>query len=69
MFNIAAYWNNALYFWSVRDVLKSIPITSGLPDFTHVTGSTPQIGLPGAGVSVSSNGTTPGSAIVRTITA
>ena len=49
------------------DVLKSIPITNGLPDFTHVTGSTPQIGFPGAGVSVSSNGTTAGSAIVWAI--
>ena len=67
MFNIAAYWNNTLYFWGVNDVLKSIPITNGLPDFTHVTGSTPQIGFPGAGVSVSSNGTTPGSAIVWAI--
>ena len=67
MFNTAAYWNNTLYFWGVSDVLKSIPITSGLPDFTHVTRSTPQIGFPGAGVSVSSNGTTAGSAIVWAI--
>ena len=67
MFNTAAYWNNTLYFWGVRDVMKSIPITSGLPDFTHVTRSTPQIGFPGAGVSVSSNGTTAGSAIVWAI--
>ncbi len=64
MFNTAAYWNNTLYFWGVSDVLKSIPITNGLPDFTHVTRSTAQIGFPGAGVSVSSNGTTAGSAIV-----
>ena len=64
MFNISAYWNDTLYFWGVDDVLKAIPITGGLPDFTSVTGSTPQIGFPGAGVSVSSNGTTPGSAIV-----
>jgi len=67
MFNIGAYWNNTLYFWGVQDVLKSIPITNGLPDFTHTTGSTPQIGFPGAGVSVSSNGTTAGSAIVWAI--
>ena len=38
MFNAPAYWNNTLYFWGVSDVLKSIPITNGLPDFTHVTG-------------------------------
>ena len=37
MFNLAAYWNNTLYFWGVQDVLKSIPITNGLPDFTHIT--------------------------------
>jgi hypothetical protein len=67
MFNTAAYWNNTLYFWGVHDVLKSIPITNGLPDFTHVTESSPQIGLPGAGVSVSSNGTTQGSAIAWAI--
>ena len=65
--NIAAYWNNTLYFWGVQDVLKSIPIANGLPDFTHITGSTPQIGFPGAGVSVSSNGTTSGSAIIWAI--
>ncbi len=67
MFNIAAYWNNTLYFWGVKDVLKSIPITNGLPDFTHITGSTPLINFPGVGVSVSSNGTTAGSAIVWAI--
>jgi hypothetical protein len=67
MFNTAAYWNNTLYFWGVQDVLQSIPITNGLPDFTHGTGSSPQIGLPGAGVSVSSNGTTAGSAILWAI--
>ena len=67
MFNIAAYWNNTLYFWGVKDVLKSIPTTNGLPDFTHITGSTPLINFPGVGVSVSSNGTTAGSAIVWAI--
>ena len=67
MFNIGAYWNDTLYFWGANDVLKSIPISNGLPDFTHITGSTPQIGFPGAGLSVSSNGTTAGSAIVWAI--
>ena len=46
MFNMPAYWNNTLYFWGTNDVLKSIPVTNGLPDFTHVTGSTPQLGFP-----------------------
>jgi hypothetical protein len=67
MFNIGAYWNSTLYFWGASDVLKSIPIANGLPDFTHITGASPQIGFPGAGVSVSSNGTTAGSAIVWAI--
>jgi hypothetical protein len=67
MFNTAAYWNNTLYFWGVQDVLQSIPITSGLPDFTHVTASSTQINFPGAGLSVSSNGTTAGSAILWAI--
>jgi hypothetical protein len=64
MFNGPAYWNNTLYFWGVNDVLKSIPIANGLPDFTHITGSTPVINFPGAGVSISSNGTTAGTGIV-----
>jgi hypothetical protein len=67
IFNSAAYWNSTLYFWGVGDVLKSIPITNGLPDFTHVTGSSPLVTFPGAGISVSSNGTTAGSAIVWAI--
>jgi hypothetical protein len=67
MFNLGAYWNNTLYFWGVQDVLKSIPITNGLPDFKHITLSTPELRFPGAGLSVSSNGTTPGSAIVWAI--
>jgi len=67
MFNVPAYWNNTLYFWASGDVLKSIPITNGLPDFTHVTGSTPQLGFPGAGLSISSNGTIAGTGIVWAI--
>jgi hypothetical protein len=67
MSNAPTYWNNTLYFWGVSDVLKSIPITNGLPDFTHITGSTPVINFPGAGVSVSSNGTTAGTGIVWAI--
>ena len=67
MFNIAAYWNNTLYLWGVNDILKSIPITGGLPDFTHTGGGTFSIGFPGAGLSVSSNGTTAGTGIVWAI--
>jgi hypothetical protein len=67
MFNIGAYWNETLYFWGVHDVLKSIPVTNGIPDFTHIVQGTPTIGFPGAGVSVSSNATTAGSAILWAI--
>ena len=67
MFNVPAYWNNTLYFWGSNDVLKSIPVTNGLPDFTHVTGSSPLINFPGAGLSISSNGTTAGTGIVWAI--
>ena len=56
-------------FWGANDVLKSIPITNGLPDFTHLTGNSPVVNFPGAGLSVSSNGTTTGSAIVWAIDA
>jgi hypothetical protein len=67
MFNIAAYWNNALYLWPVNNILKSIPVTNGLPDFTHTSGGPFSIGFPGAGLSVSSNGTTAGTGIVWAI--
>ena len=67
MFNSPVYWNNTLYFWGVTDVMKSIPITNGLPDFTHVTRGSIGTDFPGAGISVSSNGTTAGSAIVWAI--
>src|SRR5579864_6454691 len=60
MFNIAAYWNNTLYFWGVNDVLVSFPVTNGLPDFTHGSGGAVVLGFPGAGLSVSSNGATAG---------
>ena len=64
MFNIAAYWNNTLYFWGFNDVLVSYPVSNGLPDFTHGSGGAVVLGFPGAGLSVSSNGTTAGTGIV-----
>ncbi len=67
MFNAPTYWNDTLYFWGAKDVLKSVPIANGLPDFAHFTASTPFITFPGAGTSVSSNGTAAGSAIVWAI--
>jgi hypothetical protein len=64
MWAMPAYWNNNLYFWGSGDVLKSIPVSSGLPDFTHITPNSTNIGFPGSTPSVSSSGTTPGTAIL-----
>jgi Fn3 associated/Chitobiase/beta-hexosaminidase C-terminal domain len=59
-----SYWNNNIYFWGTNDVLKSIPITNGLPDFTHISSATVGTGYPSPSTSISSNGTTAGTAIV-----
>ncbi len=64
VFGMPAYWNNNIYFWGVNDVLKSIPVTAGLPDFTNIASNTTEIGYPGATPSISSNGTTSGTAIL-----
>jgi Chitobiase/beta-hexosaminidase C-terminal domain len=64
-----AYWNNSIYYWGNGDVLKSIPVTNGLPDFTNVTMGNVRIGFPGPTPSISSNGTTSGTAIVWAIDA
>ncbi len=70
MFSGPAYWNNNIYFWGVGDVLKSIPIANGLPDFTNISSNpTSQLGFPGASLSVSSNGTATGTAILWAIDA
>jgi hypothetical protein len=67
MWGMPAYWNNNLYFWGSADVLKSIPILNGLPDFTHIVGNSNVLGFPGPTPSVSSNGTTAGTAIIWAI--
>jgi hypothetical protein len=67
MYSMPAYWNNNLYFWASGDTLKSIPITNDLPDFTHITSNTVSFGFPGATPSISSNGTTQGTAILWAI--
>jgi hypothetical protein len=67
MWSMPAYWNNNIYFWGSGDVLKSIPVTSGLPDFTHIASNSTAIGFPGATPSISSNGTTAGTAILWAI--
>jgi hypothetical protein len=60
MWSMPAYWNNATYWWGSGDVLKSIPLSNGLLDFTHITSSTGSYGFPGASPSISANGTSNG---------
>ena len=67
MFSVPAYWNNNIYFWGSGDLLKVIPITNGLPDFTHISTNLTTFGFPGATPSISSNGTAPGTAILWAI--
>ncbi|MGH9771442.1 MAG: malectin domain-containing carbohydrate-binding protein, partial [Candidatus Acidiferrales bacterium] len=67
MWSMPAYWNNTLYFWGNSDSLKAIPVTNGLPDFTHITGSTQTISFPGETPAISSNGTASGTAILWAI--
>ena len=67
MWSMPAYWNNNIYFWGSGDVLKSIPITNGLPDFTHILSNSTSIGFPGATPSISSNGTAADTAILWAI--
>ena len=59
-----AYWNNTIYYWGNGDVLKSIPIVNGLPNFSNVTMGNISIGFPGPTPSISSNGTEAGTAIL-----
>ncbi|MFY9529839.1 MAG: chitobiase/beta-hexosaminidase C-terminal domain-containing protein [Candidatus Acidiferrales bacterium] len=60
MWSMPAYWNNTTYWWGSGDVLKSIPLSNGLLDFTHITSSTGSYGFPGATPSISANGTSNG---------
>jgi len=67
LLSVPAYWNNNIYFWGRGDVLKSIPIANGLPDFTHISSNSISLGSPGATPSISSSGTTAGTAILWAI--
>jgi hypothetical protein len=67
MWSMPAYWNSILYYWGSGDTLKTIPVTDGLPDFTHITGNSTSIGFPGATPSISSNGTRAGTAVLWAI--
>ena len=67
VFGVPAYWNNTIYFWGAGDVLKSIPITSGLPNFSNISSNAIALKWPGATPSISSNGTAAGTGIVWAI--
>jgi Fn3 associated/Chitobiase/beta-hexosaminidase C-terminal domain len=67
MFGLPAYWNSTLYFWGSGDVLKSIPVVNGLPNFSAITSGSTKFQFPGATPSISSNGTQPGTAILWAI--
>jgi hypothetical protein len=56
MWGSPAYWNSTLYFWGAGDVLKSIPVVSGLPDFGNISRGSFAIGFPGSTPAVSANG-------------
>ena len=67
IFNSPAYWNSTIYFWGGGYYLTAVPVTNGIPDFTHISRSSVWTGFPGATPSVSSNGTSVGTAIVWAI--
>ena len=67
MWSTPAYWNNNIYFWGASDVLRSIPITNGLPNLTSIATSSTSLAWPGATPSISSNGTAAGTAILWAI--
>ena len=69
IFDGPAYWNNTVYFLGVNHGLTSIPVTNGLPDFTHISAGSPFLDFPGAGISISSNGVTAGTGIAWAISA
>jgi predicted RecA/RadA family phage recombinase len=60
MWSMPAYWNNTTYWWGSGDVLKSIPLSNGTLDFSHMVSSTGSYGFPGATPTISANGTSNG---------
>jgi hypothetical protein len=68
VWGLPAYWNNHIYYWGINEggegPLTSIPINNGLPDFTNMATSSVILQWPGPTPSISSNGTTPGTAIL-----
>jgi hypothetical protein len=67
MWSMPAYWNDNIYFWGSYDVLKSVPVSNGLPDFTNISSNSNSLGFPGPTPSISSNGTAVGTAILWAI--
>lgn len=55
LFGLPSYWNQKLYFWGVKDVLKVFTLNNGLLDPTPQKGTT-TYGYPGANLSISANG-------------
>lgn len=55
LFGLPAYWNQKLYFWGVKDVLKVFSLNGGLLDTTPQKG-TAVYGYPGANPVISANG-------------
>jgi hypothetical protein len=63
--NGPAWWNNTLYLWGEADVLKAFHFNGATVDVTPVAkGATASHGSPGGALTVSADGTKPGSAIV-----
>jgi hypothetical protein len=67
MWSMPAYWNNTLYYIGQNGSIISIPIASGIPNFTNITSGTIGFPFPGATPSISSNGTVVGTAILWAI--
>lgn len=55
-----AYFNNSVYFVAVNQALTSIPLVGGLFDTEAINVASPQIGFPGASLSISANGSADG---------
>ena len=64
VFSLPAYWNSTLYYWAAGDNLKSIPLVNGQPSFGQMKTGAAFMQFPGATPSITSNGTTSGTAIL-----
>jgi len=69
LFGLPAYWNNTLYFAGAKHSMSSIPLVNGRPNFKQISNNTTAIPYPGGTPSISSNGTTAGTAILWVVDA